>query len=360
MKKIIYSIGLAAFSLLFIQCSSDKTGSAEFTGTPISVTTNKTTQNKDGSKAVASGKLVAKNSVNVSTRMMGYISSIPVEVGQKVSAGQTLININAADIQAKDGQVQAQIAQAEANFQNAQKDFERFQNLFNSGSASQKELDDMTTRFQMAQAGLDAAHQMRSEVSAHRQYTSINAPFSGVVTAKHAEVGNMANPGMPLLTVESTKDLQAQVMVSEKYITQIKPGSTVKVILTSTGKELNGTVAEISQSATYTGGQYIVKVNIPNDEAFLPGMFVRTYFPVENTNTGIETSVLIPQSALVRNGQLQGVYVISAQNTAVLRWLKVGKKFGDQIEVLSGLGPDDTYIVSANGKLFNGAKVNVN
>jgi hypothetical protein len=88
-------------------------------------------------------------------------------------------------------------------------------------------------------------------------------------------------------------------------------------------------------------------------------MFVNVQFPIENKNqtTATTTRVLVPQSALVHQGQLTGIYTIGTGNVAILRWLRTGKNTGDQVEVLSGLSANEQYIVSAEGKLFNGAKV---
>ncbi|TDX92975.1 RND family efflux transporter MFP subunit [Chryseobacterium daecheongense] len=211
-------------------CSSDKKKSAQNADAPISVTVSHTTVSSEGPSAIASGKLVAKNSVNVSTRMMGYITSMKAEVGQNVRAGQLLVSINAADIQAKGGQANAQTSQAQASYNIARKDYERFQNLYKSQSTSQKELDDMRARYEMAQAGLQAAQQMKNEVNAQYSYINVTAPISGTVTAKFAEQGNMASPRMPLLTIESPSSLQAQVLVSEQNITMISNGMPVDVI----------------------------------------------------------------------------------------------------------------------------------
>lgn len=361
MKTYIYS-GLILSAVLFSSCSQDDKKSVQNTDAPISVTVNQSTTNSTGSVATATGKLVARNSVNVSTRMMGYITSMRVEVGQNVTAGQPLVSINSTDIQAKGGQANAQISQAQASFNIARKDYERFQNLYKSQSVSQKELDDMRARYEMAQAGLQAARQMKNEVNSQYKYTNITAPISGTITAKFAEQGDMASPGMPLLTIESSGNLQAQVLVSEKYITMISQGMSVQVTLKSINKTVSGTVSEIGKSATNTGGQYMVKINIPASQDLLPGMFVNVQFPFKNsgkTNQDFQESIMVPKSALVENGQLTGVYVVSSQNTAVLRWLKIGKTFGDQVEVLSGLNTKEPYIISSNGKLYNGAKIQI-
>ena len=359
MKKYIYST-LFLGTLLLSSCSSDEKIAAQLTDAPVTVTVSKTTVANDLSQASASGKLVAKNSVNVSTRMMGYITNMKAEVGQNVSAGQLLVSINATDIQAKGGQANAQISQAQANYNIAKKDYERFQNLYKSQSASQKELDDMRARYEIAQAGLQAAQQMKNEVNAQYRYTNITAPISGTITAKYAEQGDMASPGMPLLTIESPSSLQAQVLVSEQNIALISNGMPVEVTLKTLNKTVSGTVSEISKSAANSGGQYMVKINIHNASGLLPGMFVNVQFPFKNSgkiNQDFQETMMIPKTALVENGQLTGVYVVSSQNTAVLRWLKTGKTVGDRVEVLSGLNPKETYIVSSNGKLYNGAKI---
>lgn len=361
MKKYIYST-LFLGTLLLSSCSSDEKIAAQLTDAPVTVAVSKTTVNNDLSQASASGKLVAKNSVNVSTRMMGYITNMKAEVGQNVSAGQLLVSINASDVQAKGGQANAQISQAQANYNIAKKDYERFQNLYQSQSASQKELDDMRARYEMAKAGLQAAQQMKNEVNAQYRYTNITAPISGTITAKYAEQGDMASPGMPLLTIKSPSSLQAQVLVSEQNIAMISNGMSVEVTLKSLNKTVSGTVSEISKSAANTGGQYMVKINIHNGSGLLPGMFVNVQFPFKNSgkiNKDFQESMMIPKAALVENGQLTGIYVVSSQNTAVLRWLKTGKTMGDRIEVISGLNPKETYIVSSNEKLYNGAKIQI-
>ncbi|HMU98653.1 MAG: efflux RND transporter periplasmic adaptor subunit [Chitinophagales bacterium] len=360
-NRIIQGVALILSMLMFTYCSNSETSkNIEANGETVKVTLSQTEENTSGSNATASGRLVSKNSVNVSTRMMGYITSMSVKVGQSVKAGQLLVTINNADIQAKGGQVDAQIMQAQANYDIAKKDFERFQNLYNNQSASQKELDDMKARFEISKAGLEASKQMKNEVNAQYRYTNLTAPISGVVTMKFAEQGDLANPGMPLLTIESPSILQAQVMVSEQNIIQVKQGMQVKVVIKSTGKEITGTVAEINQSAEYTGGQYIVKINMPTSSELLPGMYVNARFPFESKSVQLaenSSSVVIPKSALIRNGQMTGVYTVSSQNTAILRWLKLGKDLGNDIEVLSGLNANEAYILSADGKLYNGVKV---
>ena len=349
---------LLVFTLLFISCG-EKEATENVAQETIKVVVSSPSTGDTSGFVTASGTIEAENSAELSTRMMGYVKKVHVQVGQKVKQGQILMNINNADLQAKKAQAEAGILKATAGYNNAKKDYDRFVSLFEQKSASQKELDDMTARFEMAKAELEGAKQMRNEVMAQFSYSNITAPFSGVVTNTFIKEGDMANPGMPLVSVEGTSKLQVTAMVSEGDIPSIKNGMPAKVLIKSLNKQVDGKVSEVSLSAKNTGGQYLVKVDLDeNDPSILSGMFVNVQFPVEKTGetTGAGT-VLIPKSALIKKGQLTGIYTIGSGNLAILRWLRTGETYGDKVEILSGLTADEQYIVSAEGKLFNGAKV---
>lgn len=359
MRKKAIAILIVA-STVFISCGGDKKEQvASLPAIPVKVAG--ISDNNTSPYVSASGKIEAENSANLSTRMMGYVTKVNVKVGQKVSQGQLLVSVNNTDLQAKKAQVNASITQAQAGYNNAKKDYDRFVNLFAQQSASQKELDDMTARYEMAKAGLEAAKQMRNEINAQFAYSNISAPFSGVVTNTFVKEGDMANPGMPLVSIEGAKKLQVTAMVSESDIALITQGMKVNVLVKSINQEVEGKVSEISLSAKNTGGQYLVKIDLNKSEAkILSGMFVNVQFPVEKKeNVKVSDKVLIPVTALVKEGQLTGIYTIGSGNVAILRWLRIGKTFGDQVEVLSGLSVNEQYIVSADGKLFNGAKVSI-
>ncbi|HNP32922.1 MAG TPA: efflux RND transporter periplasmic adaptor subunit [Flavobacterium sp.] len=362
MKKIylpLLTIGLT----MLISCGKTKKEVVN-TETAISVKVSGVAADNNPNFVSASGKIEAENSANVSTRMMGYVTKVNVKVGQKVSAGQLLVSINNTDLQAKKAQVDASILQATAAYNNAKKDFDRFTALFNQQSASQKELDDMTSRYEMAKAGLEGAKQMRNEVMAQFSYSNITAPFSGEVTNTFVKEGDMANPGMPLVSIEGASHLQVTATVSESDITSIQNGMSVKVLVKSSNQELTGKVIEVSGSAKNTGGQYLVKINLNNNTTkVLSGMFVNVQFPLvskkQTTTNSATAQVVVPESALIHQGQLTGIYTIGNKDIAILRWLRIGKTYGNQVEVLSGLSANEQYILSAEGKLYNGAKVKI-
>ncbi|PQJ69063.1 efflux RND transporter periplasmic adaptor subunit [Polaribacter butkevichii] len=358
MKKYIHIIALFAASLIITSCGSEEKKEAVDNTPAIKVAVSKVAINNNSPFLSASGKIQATNSADLSTRMMGYVKNVHVNVGDKVRKGQLLVSINNTDLQAKKGQVNAGITQAKTAFTNAEKNYNRFKNLYESKSVTQKEMDDMTANYQMAKAGLEAANQMKNEINAQFAYSNITAPFSGVITSKNIEIGDMANPGMPLISLEAPGEFEVIAMVPETEISQIKKGTTVNVLVKSMDKILKGNVTEVSISAKNTGGQYLVKINLEKTAVpILSGMFATVQFPVERKTTS--ALVLIPTQVIIEKGQLSGVYTVSESNTALLRWLRLGRKFGDKVEVLSGLNADESYIVSADGKLFNGAKISV-
>ena len=358
MKKYIYLISIISAALFITSCSSDKKKVSTDNSPAIQVNVSKVALNSKGQFLSVSGKIKAVNSADLSTRMMGFVTKANVNVGDKVTKGQLLISINNSDLQAKKGQINAGITQAKTAFNNAEKNYNRFKNLFESKSITQKELDDMTANYQIAKAGLESANQMKNEINAQFEYANITAPFSGVITSKNIEVGDMANPGMSLISIETPGDFEVIAMVPETEISQINKGTEVTVLVKSMNKSLQGKVEEVSTSAKNTGGQYLVKINLEKTGAsILSGMFTTIQFPVDKKNSS--ESILIPIEAIVKNGQLSGVYTVSETNTALLRWLRLGRSYGNQVEVLSGLSADESYIISADGKLFNGAKVSV-
>lgn len=308
-----------------------------------------------------SGQVEASQSANISTRVMGYITKLNVKVGDHVNKGQLIAAISNNDIVAKRAQVDAMIAEASDALQNAQKDYDRFTALYKQQSATAKELDNVTLQYNSAKSRLESAKQMRNEVNAMLAYTTLTAPFSGTVTQKLADAGSMANPGMPIVTIEHSGSYQISAAVPETQINQIKQGQAVTVNIKSINKTFTGKVTQLNQSSQFTGGQYIIKVSIPDKEknGLYAGMYANLSIASSNKVEVATDAVLVPVSSIINKDQLTGLYTISANNTALLRWVRLGKTFGDKAEVLSGLGNNEQFIVSADGKLYNGVPVKI-
>jgi RND family efflux transporter MFP subunit len=360
MKTIQNSLIAASlfFTLTIVGCSSHEEGKSITKMEPITVETIEVASSNTANGFSVSGNIQPKKEANISTRIMGYITGINAEVGDRISKGEVLVNISNSDLQAKLAQVKANIAQAEAGLQNAKKDLDRMTILFGQNSVTQKELDDITTHYNMAKAGVEAAKQMENEVNAQFAYTRITAPFSGTITAKFANSGDLANPGMPLLTIAKTGDYQVVAMVPENQISAIKTGQKALIRLKSIDKEISGTVDEIAVSSSNTGGQFIVKLSLDrHDQKLYAGMYTTVSF--EGSKDEKQQTLLIPESSLVQKGGLKGVYTVGSDNVAILRWLRIGRKYGVNYEVLSGLSSGDQLIVSSQSRLYNGAPLSI-
>jgi len=313
----------------------------------------------EGSKVLASGQIEAGQTAVISTRVMGTISHINVKVGDKVTKGQLLVSISNADMLAQRAQADAAITEAKAATAVSARDVERFKQLYQQQSASAKELENVTLQYQSVSSKLETAMQMKNQVNAMLAYTRITAPFSGVITKRFMDEGSMANPGMPLLALEQSGNFQVVMSVPESDIAKIKQGATVNLTVKSQGITFPGTISEISPSSQFSGGQYGVKVAISDSKpaGIKAGMYVNVLIPGEKVSGTQTGSMTVPVAAIVNKEQLTGVYVVSNDHVALLRWIRLGKQVGDRIEVVSGLAPAERVVVSSPERIYNGVKV---
>lgn len=349
---------LLVMAIAFHSCNDSAVSKEQSESQAVKVRVMELDQEQSKPVLSVSGKIEAVQSANLSTRMMGHVRKIHANVGDQVKKGQLIISINNVDLSAKLAQVNAGIAEAKVAFMNAEKDYDRYSSLFKDRSATQKELDDITAQYEMAKARLESAEQMKNEVLAQFSYANIRSPFDGVVTNKFINVGDLASPGMPLMQVETQSGFQVIARVPETEISDVPMDVQVEVFIKSLDTLVTGKVIEVSTSARNTGGQYLVKITLDDTEAkVLSGMFATVLIPVDKPITG--TVIFIPESAIIERGQLTGVFTVSQSNTALLRWLRLGRKMGENVEVLSGLSSGETLIISSEEKLYNGAKLNI-
>ncbi len=305
-----------------------------------------------------SGTVAASDAAVISTRVMGFVTGIHVKKGDKVRRNQLLLSISNQDIQAKRAQARAMVAEAEAALVDAEKDLQRYTELYKEQSASEKELENITLRHESLKAKTEAARQMQREAEAMLNYTELRAPFDGVVTQKYIEEGSMANPGAPLLAVENISNLKVNATVSEGEIGLIDVGAEAEIIIRSSGQHIKGRVSEVSPSSGISGGRYPVTIAIEKtgDKNIYPGMHVTAAVALSEPGS-TPASVFVPSEAVVQKDQLTGLYTMSAQNTALLRWVKTGRSIDGKTEILSGLNANESFISTAEGKLFDGAAV---
>lgn len=351
---------LLVASIIFVSCSGDNYTEEVTKDSPIPVTVTVAGKGS-GERVHASGQIESKETAVISTRVMGSITGVKVKVGDVVKKGQLLATISNDDILAKKAQAEAMVAEAETALIDAQKDRERFAELYKQQSASSKELENATLHYNSVKSKTEAARQMKKEVEAMLSYTNLKAPFSGVITEKSMDAGSMANPGMPILVVEQTGTYQVKASVSESDIGQVKEGAEAEVVIKSTGKTIKGRVSEVSPSSQFSGGQYVITISIPQAEqdGLYAGMSVNVAIASTAYSSALNNTVTVPTAAIVHKDQLTGIYTVNDNQTASLRWVTLGRAYGDHVEVRSGLAFQEQFILTSEGKLYNGVPVKI-
>lgn len=360
MKTIKFLYLLPLLSLLVAACG----GTKEEKNTTEQAPTAKVKVQKAGlsegkQQYQFTGSVSADDFAQLSTRVMGQITYLAVEEGDAVSAGQVLVQIKSADIQATVSRVEAGIREAEAALKNVEINYNRIKNLYEKQSATRREFDDISTQLEMAKARLDAARQARIEAQEMLGYAAITAPFSGTVVKKYASKGSLASPGQPILEIEGSGVFKVIAKVPESEINLFQLDDEVQLNIEALSKEkISGKVSQINRSAGQTQGLFEVNIQIQTNAEMLKklksGMFAQVVL-----YKGKSEGLTIPENLLVERGQLKGLFTVNQQQQAMLRWVRTGRTTGGQVEILSGLSTGETYITQYEGKLVDGQKVTI-
>ncbi|HVN94471.1 MAG TPA: efflux RND transporter periplasmic adaptor subunit [Terracidiphilus sp.] len=301
----------------------------------------------------ATGTVRAKDTAIISAQVMGRIEQVQVREGDTVRAGQTLIVIDGAALRQSVAQAQAgviaaqnQEAAARSGAALASTTLARYKQLQAEQSVSPQEMDEVTRRAEAAQSQLDAAHARTEAARAQAvgaqtmlAYSRLTAPFSGIVTARMADPGTMATPGMPLLQVDRAGSLQLQVTVDESAIGSVRIGMRIPTTIDGAPQPMQGTVSEIVPAADPASHTFMIKIDLPASTQLRAGMYGSAQF-----SSGTRAAILVPRSAIVARGSLDCAYVVDAQGIAQLRYLTLGAAHGDLVEVLSGIAAGEQLV----------------
>ncbi|MGD9888008.1 MAG: efflux RND transporter periplasmic adaptor subunit [Halothiobacillaceae bacterium] len=299
------------------------------------------------------GVIEAVDSVQLSSRVMGYIRDLNVVQGQEVKKGQLLFEIDPVDTQGAVDLAKQSLVQAEAALRDAKLDYERFKSLYADEAVNKQQLEKMRMNYEVslsrvaqAKAGLTVA---RGQIS----YTRITAPMDAIVTAKLANEGDMANPGHPVLVLEDTAHLRVRAAVPEQVFRALKLGDTVQVEVDGQTQPLIATVSRMTPTADSLAHTYPVTLDIAAP-GLKSGAFARVLFPL-----GERKSLLIPQAAVLERAGITGVFVLNQDNVAQYRMVRTGTVQGEgQIEILAGLVVGERVLLPASGVVLqNGDKV---
>lgn len=299
-------------------------------------------------------------SVRLSTKLMGWVDKIYFREGAAVQKGQLLIQIRSEDLLAKQEQAKAAISEASAYLNNVQANYERTKSLYDSKAATQKEMDDIETALSSAKARQQTAENMKAEVTEMIRYTTLRAPFDGIVARKMIEEGDLANPGQPIMEFENTNQVKIIAKVPETSVHDLQVGMPVHVRIRASStaansKDIKGEIKRIVPAADPMSRQFDIHVLMDNSDGQIKsGMFARVFVGDQG-----EQTMLVPATAILKRGQLHGVFIVKPDNSAQLRWIRTGVSSGDMIEILSGINPGERIVTEGFDQLSDGQPVEV-
>lgn len=301
---------------------------------------------------ISTGSVVSDQRIEISSRLSGYVRQLKVKEGGKVQTGALLAQMDAADVEGAIRQAQAVVSAALAAQKDAQTDLQRFQTLYQQNSISESDLRKARLRLDSTTEALNQAQAELSTATAQRDYTSIRSPFAASVVSLNVRAGDLLVPGEPILTLESNSALIFETSVPEQHIGLIENGMPVQLQLDALRQPLSGTVIRVVRSGDPVTRSYPVKISLPENAELMPGMFGRAQFDLGQTD-----HVLLPRTALVERGGLQGVFVVDKDALAHFRWLRLGREWPEQVEVNAGLQQDERVVASPAISLKEGDQI---
>ncbi|MDQ7072407.1 MAG: efflux RND transporter periplasmic adaptor subunit [Gammaproteobacteria bacterium] len=289
----------------------------------------------------------AVNHSTVSSRISAQVIEINYDVNDVVPKGAVIMKFQDAEFQARVAQIEANILadkaqsrEAIARQKEANAEAKRVKSLFARKLISQAALDTANAnlsaanaRVQAIQAQYKSRQAQLTEAKVQLSYTQIIAPYSGVVTDRLIELGEMVSPGQHLMTGLSLEKLRVVANIPQYLLPEIQ-ASTNPIFALTDGREIKGIKQTIIPQADVATHSFKVRIDLPTPvENLYPGMFGKLHFSVGN-----ETILVIPQSSIVQRSEVAGVYVISDQHNITFRQLRLGRLFeGSQQEILAGL-----------------------
>lgn len=379
------------------------TGDVQETVTPVQIETVKT--GTILTEAGFSAKLAPSQEVQVSPKMSGKLTALPVKLGQYVKQGDVLFSLDEQDLRNSIEQAEASyqfalanlnqtknsssqgleqarngLKQAEQALADARLNQQRMQQLFKEGAVSSQQneqaasaLTNAQTAYANAQQALQAAQQMsgiqvsdasvkQAAVGVENARTqlanaSVKSPISGYVSNVHSAVGQIASPQAPVVTIVNTNPLLVKANLSEQEIISVKIGTVAKVDIPAFGKVLDAKVTAVSPVMDTQLKAYPIEITIPNASNELKAdMVVNVKFP--NQPNTAANKLIVPRKAVFDQNGKQYVFIVSGE-TAKQVEVATGESSSDEIEIVNGLTKEDHVVVKGQTLLKDGSKVKV-
>lgn len=297
---------------------------------------------------VADGVVEAVRQSAIAAQVPARIVEMRVRAGDTVKAGQVLVRLDARTATDQLATSRAQVVAAQAQLDAARREYERNERLYEQRYISQAAMDLAQTKYKAAQADAQASIAQAGVAATQSTFTTLTAPYAGVVASVGAEVGDMASPGIALLVVYDPTALRVVAALPESQLARLDAAAPVRVTIPGApgaGRAIDATSVQPLPVANVTTHTRDVRLGLPTGlRGVAPGMFARAVFPLATAATA---AITVPQSALVRRPEYAAVYVVDASGRPQLRQVRPGRIVGDRVEIAAGLRAGETIAVDA-------------
>ena len=287
------------------------------------------------------GVIEAVRQTTVSAQINGQVVDVLFDVDDYVGKGEVVVRLNDTQPRARLKQAQAELKEASARLEEAEQEFERVKGVYQKKAVSKKAMDAAEAAKKAAQAKLEAARAGLEQAQEQLEYTRVRAPYPGIVTERHVEIGENAQPGKKLISGLSLEHLRVNVDVPQNMVNEVRQADNVS-IETADGSRIpvsKKTVFPYAEPASHT---FRVRLEFSSDsQGLFPGMFVKAVFEI-----GEQPVLVVPTASIVRRSELTAVYVLSADGEPGLRAIRKGRDLADGTSiVLAGLQQGERVII---------------
>lgn len=301
------------------------------------------------------GIVEAIHQSTVSAQTTGQVEEILFDVDDYVQQGDLIVRLKDTQQKARLAQAEAELKAAQATLAAARDEFERTEKLFAKKLVAEAGMDSAVAALDSARAGADAAAAAVQQATEQLEYTRVRAPYTGIVTQRHIQVGETASPGQPLMSGISLDELRVTVDVPQSLVPAIREINKAVVQQPGDGFVPADRIT-IFPFADFGSNTFKVRLDLPKGvKNLFPGMFVKTAFV-----TGARRELVVPQEAVVYRSEVTGIYVVDGQGRPTLRHIRLGRELPDgSLVVLAGLEPGERIAldpVAAGVLIKRGAK----
>lgn len=320
--------------LLLIVLGFPSVASAEINAEPVRREVLKETIRLDGIV-----EAVQKSTVSAQTS--GTVQNLPYDVDDSVKAGDLIVKIEDSEQQARLNQAKGNVEEAEAAYQDAMQQFERIEETYEQGYVSRQQFDQAKNNLAAVKARLERARAGLEEAQQQLEYTRVVAPYSGILTDRHVEIGETVAPGQPLLSGLSLEELRIVVEVPQRYADKVRAERSASVTVAD-GRVLQTGQMTFYPYASASTHTFRLRLALIEPEATIyPGMLVKVEVPVAN-----RSALWISASSLIQRSELRAVYVLDDKNAPRLRQVRTGVSKNGQVEVLAGLEEGEEVVTN--------------